>query len=117
MRASKFVDSSIFGNGVYTASKAPHTWTSKEAVLLNNYLPAKAPWEERKEEGWMWPDDKLYANQTELQPEQEEELLRTGLGTDLLSRRAKFSDCCVAIVCDSNQAKDMLARGCDVATS
>lgn len=104
MLASKVPASSIFGFGIYGARKAPHLWPSKQAVLLNNYWPAKKTWGEKT----AWPEeDKLRSGQSQLSDEEIEELLQTELSTKLLEGdRNGFSDYCIAVVCNRNKIKD-----------
>eukprot|EP00438_Fugacium_kawagutii_P007841 Skav210106 [mRNA] locus=scaffold2194:36311:37097:+ [translate_table: standard] len=120
VRASKIVDNSVFGCGVYGASRAPHCWRSKEEVILNNFFPVKKAWEKRTEgiDGIEWPRPKeLHSDQDQLREEQVDHLLRTKFGEDLLRRRKGLTDYCVALVCDRDGAKDILQINCSFCPS
>lgn len=111
VRASKIIDNSVFGCGVYGTSRAPHCWKSREEVILNNFFPVKKAWEKRTQgiEGIEWPrSEELHGDQENLQEDQVHHLLKTKFGEDLLQRRKGLTDYCIALVCDRDGAKDIL---------
>eukprot|EP00435_Cladocopium_sp_Y103_P006703 s1454_g2.t1 len=111
VRVSKDLDSSPFGFGVYCASRAPHCWTSRDEVILNNYFPVKKVWENRTQaiERIEWPrPEELCSDQGRLQEDQVDRLLKTKFGENLLQMWKGSADYCVALVCDRNDAKDIV---------
>ena len=112
IRAGKLMEKSIFGFGVYTTSKAPHSWRSQAELLLNNYLPARKTWEKRKKlMNVQWPSDSdLYGEKKELTDSELEELLQMDWTREFLKnlggQRAGMSEYCVPIICSRCGTKD-----------
>eukprot|EP00438_Fugacium_kawagutii_P007056 Skav220585 [mRNA] locus=scaffold145:304962:306099:- [translate_table: standard] len=101
---------SNFGFGVSCAQKAPHQWRSKKEMFLNNFLPSKKDWEERKHLDFEeWPSaGALYFDQTKLQDGDLKSLLGSEFGTAVLKKWEPTGKCnfCIPIVCDINCAQD-----------
>lgn len=101
---------SNFGFGAYAARKAPHEWRSKAEMYLNNFLPSKRDWQERKHldfEEWPTPEE-LFFDKTKLEDHDLKALLDTEFAKAVLKKWEKEGKCnfCIPIVCDVNCAQD-----------
>lgn len=101
---------SNFGPGVYCARKAPHQWRHKEEIYLNNFLPSKKDWQERRHLDFSeWPGrETIYFEKPRLSYEELKILLDTEFGQAVLKKWRPGGKCdyCIPIVCDYNFAQD-----------
>lgn len=99
-----------FGSGVYCARKAPNQWRSKKELILNNFLPSKKDWEDRKHLDFEeWPStDVLCFNKTQLTDDDLKLLLDTELAKAVLKKWEPMKKCdfCIPILCDYHSAQD-----------
>eukprot|EP00438_Fugacium_kawagutii_P036443 Skav213604 [mRNA] locus=scaffold1971:63193:69355:+ [translate_table: standard] len=120
-------------SGSTELAKAPHEWTSKDQLLVNNYFPVKKNWEDRKFKekedrknngepeiaDVQWPTNEvLYTDRERLDDAAWNEVLENEWVKDHLNflkdphrgKRSGFANFCIPVVCDEERVKARKGR-------
>eukprot|EP00438_Fugacium_kawagutii_P019878 Skav226851 [mRNA] locus=scaffold455:79803:81701:+ [translate_table: standard] len=92
---------SYFGAGIYATMKAPHMWTSKMEVLVNNYYATARNFKEQQ--GLELPEPHVPFNSA----------LNGAIGDYVRDQYEGKADCCIPLIVDEQVSKDVMKEVTD----
>eukprot|EP00438_Fugacium_kawagutii_P004660 Skav209249 [mRNA] locus=scaffold990:233056:234438:- [translate_table: standard] len=87
---------SYFGLGIYATMYAPHTWNSREEVLVNNYYPTRDNFREKQGQDLPQPDVPFNT------------ALHGAVGDYVKEQYKGKADCCIPLIVDEQVSKNVM---------